>query len=71
MSTLTEIEAAIPGLSAHELAELEKFIQAERRKSAASQGHSVLDIPPATVGRFLAPLPVDDDLLEEMLRDRM
>jgi hypothetical protein len=32
MSTLAEIEAAVPTLSAEELAELEKFVRLERQK---------------------------------------
>jgi hypothetical protein len=33
MSTLAEIEEAVPKLNARELAELEKFVQAQRRKA--------------------------------------
>ncbi|MBI1832783.1 MAG: hypothetical protein HYR84_15180 [Planctomycetes bacterium] len=33
-------------------------------------GHSVLDIPPISVGAILRPLTSDDDLLEEMLEGR-
>jgi hypothetical protein len=68
MSTLAEIEAAIPHLTVQELAELEKFIQAERQKAAAAPGHSVLDIPTASVGELL-PAPAGD-LLEDMLEGR-
>lgn len=32
--------------------------------------HSVLDIPPVSVGRILRPLSSDDDLLDEMLEGR-
>jgi hypothetical protein len=71
MSTLAEIEAAVPKLSPEELAELEKFVQLERKKAGVSTGHSVLDIPTANVGRMLRPFPAeDDDLLEEMLDGR-
>ncbi|CAN5584428.1 hypothetical protein BH09VER1_BH09VER1_40330 [soil metagenome] len=34
MSTLAEIEAAVPRLSAEELAELENFVRLERQKKA-------------------------------------
>ena len=34
------------------------------------KGHSVLDIPPVSMGKMLRPLGPDDDLLEEMLEDR-
>ena len=71
MSTLAEIEAAVPKLNAMELAELEKFVQAERKKAAASAAHSVLDILPVSVGHILRPLSSDDDLLGEMLEGRM
>ncbi len=38
---------------------------------AAKQGtHSVLDIPPVSVGAILRPLTSDDDLLGEMLEGR-
>ena len=33
-------------------------------------GHSVLDIPPVSIGKMLRPLGPDDDLLEEMLEGR-
>jgi hypothetical protein len=37
----------------------------------AKQGtHSVLDIPPVSMGKILRPLGPDDDLLEEMLEGR-
>lgn len=71
MSTLAEIEAAIPKLNAEELAELERFVQSERRKALQPAGRSVLDIPPANVGRILKSLSSDDDLLGEMLEGRM
>jgi hypothetical protein len=71
MSTLAEIEAAVPKLNARELAELERFVQAERRKAATAARHSVLDIPPVEVGRILRPFSPDDDLLGEMLEGRM
>lgn len=32
--------------------------------------HSVLDIPPVSLGRALQPLNTDDDTLGEMLEDR-
>jgi hypothetical protein len=37
----------------------------------ANQGtHSVLDIPPVSIGAVLRPLTSEDDLLGEMLEDR-
>jgi hypothetical protein len=34
-------------------------------------GHSILDIPPISLGPALRPLSSDDDLLGEMLEDRV
>jgi predicted DNA-binding antitoxin AbrB/MazE fold protein len=36
-----------------------------------SGSHSVLDIQPVSLGSLLAPLTVDDDLLDEMLQGRI
>ena len=33
-------------------------------------GHSILDIPPVSIGAILRPLTSDDDLLGEMLEGR-
>jgi hypothetical protein len=35
-----------------------------------AQPHSILDIPPVSVGAVLRPLTSDDDLLGEMLEGR-
>jgi hypothetical protein len=70
VSTLAEIEAAIPKLNAEELAELERFILAQRQENASTHRHSVLDIPTVSVGRILRPFSADDDLLGEMLEGR-
>jgi hypothetical protein len=35
-----------------------------------SQSHSLLDIPPVSIGRVLRPLTLSDDLLSEMLEGR-
>jgi hypothetical protein len=37
---------------------------------AGSEAHSILDIPPISVGSVLRPLTADDDLLGEMLEGR-
>jgi len=71
MSTLTEIEAAIPKLNADELAELERLIVARRQEVLPLTRHSILDIPVASVGVILRPFSPDDDLLGEMLEGRM
>ena len=67
MSTLREIEAAVPRLSADELAELERFVRAARERDSGAARHSVLDIAPVHLGRVLRPPSPDDDLLGEML----
>ena len=35
------------------------------------ESHSILDIPTVSMGACLKPLTSDDDLLEEMLEDRL
>ncbi len=37
---------------------------------AGSKSHSILDIPPVSVGSILRPLTVEDDLLDKMLQGR-
>jgi hypothetical protein len=71
MSTLAEIEAAVPKLNAQELAELERFVHVELRKVTTLKVHSVLDIPAVSVGRIIQPFSPEDDLLGEMLEGRM
>lgn len=39
-------------------------------ESLTGGGHSVLDIPPVSLGGVLKPLSSDDDLLGEMLEGR-
>jgi hypothetical protein len=38
--------------------------------TAASEMHSILDIPPVSLGSVVAPLTANDDLLGEMLEGR-
>jgi hypothetical protein len=68
--SLAEIEAAIPGLTAQELAELADVVEAARSKSVVPSGHSVLDIPTVSVGAIFPEAP-SDDLLGEMLEGRV
>ena len=56
MSTLVEIEAAIPQLTASELAELEQFVRKTKREKAAELRRSVLDMEPSNLGEMLRPL---------------
>jgi hypothetical protein len=41
------------------------------QSAANSHAHSVLDIPPVSLGTMVRPLTSDDDLLEEMLEGRL
>ncbi len=69
MSTLAEIEAAIPLLSPKELSELERLVHSARRRQAGGVRRSPLDLPPLRLGEVLRPLSAEDDLLAEMLDD--
>jgi hypothetical protein len=68
MSTLAEIEMAVPHLGVDELTHLERLIHALRMKKNRTR-RSALDLPPLNLGRVLKPLNNEDDLLEEMLDD--
>ena len=69
MSTLAEIEAAVPGLGLHELTHLERLVRATRLRLERQSRPSALDLPPLRLGTILQPLEPDDDLLEEMMDD--
>jgi hypothetical protein len=68
MSTLAEIEMAVPHLAADELSYLERLVHSLRVRKA-NQQRSALDLPPLKLGKVLKPLSTEDDLLEEMLHD--
>lgn len=68
MSTLTEIEMAVPQLDAAELSHLERLIHSLRVRKSKKQ-RSAFDLPPLQLGKVLKPLSAEDDLLEEMLND--
>jgi hypothetical protein len=38
--------------------------------TAAPAAHSILDVPPVSLGAMVVPLTTDDDLLSEMLEGR-
>lgn len=65
MSTLTEIEMAVPHLGADELSHLERLIHSVRARRSKKQ-RSAFDLAPLQLGRMLKPLNTEDDLLEEM-----
>ncbi len=71
MSTLAEIEAAIPQLTAGELAELEQFLRKAKREKAAAIGHSIMDIKPSSLGKMLGPLGTREEWYDEMREGRV
>jgi hypothetical protein len=71
MSTLADIEKAIPQLSVEELAELERFVRQAKRAKAASPTTSVMDMAPLDLGRMLRPLGNREDWYDEMLEGRV
>jgi hypothetical protein len=68
MSTLAEIELAVPHLAAEELSQLERLIHSLRVRRSKTQ-LSAFDLEPLDLGKVLKPLSAEDDLLEEMLDD--
>ena len=70
MSTLAEIEKAIPQLTASELAELEHFVRRAREEKIAVPAHSILDIKPSNLGGMLRPLGTREEWYDEMLEGR-
>ena len=69
MSTLAEIETAVPGLCLSELSHLEHLVRATRLRLRRQSRPSAFDLPPLRLGTVLEPLGPDDDLLEEMMDD--
>ena len=70
MSTLTEIEMAVPHLAADELSHLERLIHSLRVRKTKKQ-RSAFDLAPLQLGKVLKPLNAEDDLLEEILPARL
>ena len=71
MSTLAEIEAAIPQLTASELAELEQFVRRAKLEKAIEPRRSVLDMEPSDLGEMLRPLGTREEWYDEMLDSRI
>ncbi len=74
MSTLSEIEAATRTLPLAEKETLLVWLSRHLKKTAleASTGqHSVLDIDPVSIGEILCPFDDADDVLDEMLEERL
>lgn len=68
MSTLAQIEAAIPQLGMEELSHLERFVHSLRVRRLKER-RSAFDLDPLRLGKVLKPLGAEDDLLEEMRDD--
>ncbi len=66
MSTLTEVEAAVPQLSVKELIQLEQFVRQTRLVKIQQTGSSALELPPLDLGRMLTPLGDREAWHEEM-----
>ena len=62
MSTLAEIEMAVPHLAANELSHLKRLIHSLRVRRSKTQ-RSAFDLEPLDLGRVLEPLSAEDDLL--------
>ena len=71
MSTLAEIEKAVPQLTASELAELERFVQKVKRERTSAVGHSIMEIKPSNLGKMLRPLGTREEWYDEMLEGRV
>jgi len=72
MSTLTEIERAADALPHDQQERLFVWLTERLAKQPVKSmhSHSVLDIPPVSLGKIIHPLDGNDDLLGEMLEDR-
>ena len=71
MSTLAEIEKAIPQLTASELADLEQFVHRAWQEKSGPAGHSIFDIEPSNLGEMLRPLGTREEWYDEMLEGRV
>jgi hypothetical protein len=70
VSTLAEIEKAVPQFSVEELAQLEQFVRRARREKERMGKSSLRDIEPLSVGRVLQPLGTRDEWYDEMREGR-
>ena len=71
MSTLAEIETAVPDLTAEELLELEQFVRRTRQQKAGAVRPSLRDLEPVSAGGMLRPLGTRDEWYDEMLEGRI
>ena len=70
MSTMTEIEKAVPQLSAEDLAKLEQVIRKARRYKERARKPSLRDIEPVSVGKILRPIGNREQWYDETREDR-
>jgi len=74
MTTLSEIESAVEGLSPEQKFTLYRYLEGQLKEfvgqPTCSRRHSVLDIIPVSLGPVLEPWTADIDLLGEMLESR-
>ena len=70
MSTIGEMEKAVPQLSAEELGRLEELIRKARREKEIAGKPTLRDIEPISVGRILQPLGTRDQWYDEMREAR-
>jgi hypothetical protein len=66
MSTIGEIENAVPQLSAEELEKLEQVIRRARRERESGRKPSLRNIEPVSVGKILQPLGTRDQWYDEI-----
>ena len=72
MSTLAEVQAAVPHLTARELLELEETVRrARKQKPMELPQPSLRDLEAVSVGAVLAPLGTRDEWYREMLEGRV
>lgn len=71
MSTIAEIEEAVPHLSDAELEKLERFVRETKSRKATVKRHSILDIQPSHLGPMLRPLGEREEWHDEMLEGRV
>ena len=69
MSTLAEIEEALPKLTPDEISALRRKLEAIAPEQSQPR-KSLRDIPTFNVGKILRPLTSDDDILGEMLDEK-
>jgi hypothetical protein len=72
MGTATQIQEALRKLPPNEKLKVLEFLNQETRaEPEAGRGHSVLEIPAVSLGKILPVSSGDEDLLGEMVEDRV